>query len=279
MHVIRHPVPLRLIGATLASAAALLPVDAGPALRPESLVAWEAYVRAADARRARETVDAATFLSTRTAADSARRLRDLRAGRIVTESVTERAAAGGGSDLEVPHALVHHWRGTVFLPGATVEDLDRRLRDGEPGTRQPDVLVARVLSRRGDSLRLLLRVRREKFLTVVYDTEHAVTFRRHSDRRLSTASVADRIVEIDGAGTPAERPRAAADDRGLLWRWNAYWRYEQVEGGVIAECESISLSRTVPAVVRLLAGRMIRATARESVEQTLRTFRDVFSRR
>jgi hypothetical protein len=279
MHVIRHPVPLRLIGATLASAAALLPVDAGPALRPESLVAWEAYVRAADARRARETVDAATFLSTRTAADSARRLRDLRAGRIVTESVTERAAAGGGSDLEVPHALVHHWRGTVFLPGATVEDLDRRLRDGEPGTRQPDVLVARVLSRRGDSLRLLLRVRREKFLTVVYDTEHAVTFRRHSDRRLSTASVADRIVEIDGAGTPAERPRAAADDRGFLWRWNAYWRYEQVEGGVIAECESISLSRTVPAVVRLLAGRMIRATARESVEQTLRTFRDVFSRR
>jgi len=33
------------------------------------------------------------------------------------------------------------------------------------------------------------------------------------------------------------------DDRGFLWRLNAYWRYEQVAGGVIAECESITLSR------------------------------------
>ena len=39
--------------------------------------------------------------------------------------------------------------------------------------------------------------------------------------------------------------------------------------GVIVECESISLSRGVTAVVRWLVAPMIRSAARESMERTL----------
>jgi hypothetical protein len=138
------------------------------------------------------------------------------------------------------------------------------------------VLRAEVIERTPTGLRLFLRVKREKYMTVVYDTEHRVTFTRHGAGRVSTSSMATRIVEIASAGTPQERALGPDEDHGFLWRWNAYWRYEQVDGGVIAECESVSLSRSVPAVVRFLAGRLIRNTARESMDQTLRTFRDVF---
>jgi hypothetical protein len=201
-------------------------------------------------------------------------MRDLVTGRILIDPMEPTDADGAG--LEVPGAMVHHWRGAVFIPGATVDGLVRRLEAGEPGTSQPDVLEARVLERGPGTMRLFLRVKREKFVTVVYDTEHRVTFTRHGPGRVSTSSRATRIAEIEAAGTPNERALGPGEDRGFLWRWNAYWRYEQIDGGVIAECESVSLSRSVPGVVRLLAGRIIRGTARESMEQTLVTFREVF---
>ncbi len=71
------------------------------------------------------------------------------------------------------------------------------------------------------------------------------------------------------AGTPRERELSPDDDHGYLWRLNAYWRYESVAGGVIAECESVSLSRSVPFGLQYLAGPLIRSAARESMAHTL----------
>jgi hypothetical protein len=68
------------------------------------------------------------------------------------------------------------------------------------------------------------------------------------------------------------------DDRGFLWRLNAYWRYEEVAGGVLAECESISLSRDVPSLVRYFVGPLVESAARDSMERTLTTLRMRFAR-
>jgi len=54
-----------------------------------------------------------------------------------------------------------------------------------------------------------------------------------------------------------------------LWRLNAYWRYEAVQGGVIVECESVSLSRPVPTLVRPVANPIVDRVARESLSRTL----------
>ena len=70
----------------------------------------------------------------------------------------------------------------------------------------------------------------------------------------------------------------AGDDRGFLWRLNAYWRYEQAANGVIAECESISLSRSVPRVIRLVAAPVIQSTARESMTSALDAMQRAFRR-
>ena len=106
-------------------------------------------------------------------------------------------------------------------------------------------------------------------MTVTYNTEHAVAYRRLAGSRATARSVSTRIAELADAGTPQEREQPADEDQGFLWRLNAYWRYEAVDGGVLIECESISLSRDVPLLLRYIIGGIVDGIARESLERTL----------
>ena len=124
-----------------------------------------------------------------------------------------------------------------------------------------------------------MRLRRKAVRTVVYDTEHIVTFTRESASRATSTSTAIRIVEVADADTPQEHVVPASDDRGFLWRLNAYWRYQDVVGGAIVECESITLSRDVPLVLRFLVNSIVERTARESITRTLIAMRTRFAQR
>jgi len=110
-------------------------------------------------------------------------------------------------------------------------------------------------------------------VTVIYNTEHTVTFTHFGDTRAASTSTATRIAEVSNPGTPDERDLPPGDDRGFLWRLNSYWRYEEVAGGVIAECESLSLSRDVPSFLRYVVSPLVEGTAKESMERTLVTLR------
>ena len=130
-------------------------------------------------------------------------------------------------------------------------------------------LASRLIERNGDRLRVFMKLRRTNLITVTYNTEHAVEYKRISATRATARSVATKIAELANAGTPEERERSADDDNGFLWRLNAYWRYEAVPGGVIIECESVSLSRAVPLLVRPVANPIVDRVARESLNRTL----------
>lgn len=240
-------------------------------LPPESSDAWSAYVASAERRISREVGSGDRFLALDFAPGTAAARQAVAAGRVVVEPMS--ATDGRGSGIEIPGAMVHHWRGAVLIPGATVDGLLRTLYDaGVPG-RQEDVLASRVLARGPDSMRVYLKLQRSRFVTVVYNTEHDVRFTRHGANRASSHSTAVKIAELRDANTAAERELAPGQDRGFLWRWQAYWRYEQVPGGVIAECESISLSRDIPFMVRYVVRPLVESTARESMERTLATLR------
>jgi putative flippase GtrA len=188
----------------------------------------------------------------------------------------EAVVAGGISmrEIEAPGvdgARIHHWAGAVFIPGATVAQVVDRLQAnaGREAALYEDVIDSRLLSRNGERLRVFMRLRRSTIITATFDTEHEVAYRRLGPSRASSRSIAVRIVELADAGTPRERERGAAEDRGFLWRLNAYWRFEQHADGVIVECESVSLSRAVPALVRPVAGPIVTRVARESLARTL----------
>jgi hypothetical protein len=235
-------------------------------LRPEALQGWNRYVSVVEGRRRAEVAERGRFFVMDTGPDGGAERRALLRGESIVREME--ATDHQGRPIDVSGALVHHWRGAVFLRGAHLDSLVTTLATEAPPPGR-DVLRSSVLGRGPSAIRVYLRLERTKFVTVVLDTEHDVRFVRDSATRASSASVATKIVEVESPGTPAERARPAGDDRGFLWRLNSYWRYEAVPGGVIAECESISLSRSVPFGFQTIASPLIGSAARESMTRAL----------
>ena len=179
-----------------------------------------------------------------------------------------------GTTTDVDGGLISHWRGSIFLPGVQLEALLKQLRHPrEQGPHQEDVLAVRVLKRELDSLDIFIRMTRTKIVTATFDTEHHVEYRRHGPLRASSRSVATRISELDDQG----RAKVPGEDRGFLWRMNAYWRYEQVRGGVIVDLESLTLSRAIPLGMGTVVRPLINRIARESMVRTLDNIRRTYS--
>lgn len=261
---------LCVLGVSLAAGRA---TAAAPETR--TLAAWHAYIDTTEARMHGELQSRRGFLVSDFTADRDEVRRLVTHGSIVIRPVT--TPDGDGRAFDVPGGTVQHWRGTVFLPGVALGPLvDALQHPPEQGPFQEDVLAMRVERRSPDALDLFIRMSRSALISVTYDTEHHVEFLARDGRHLSTRSVSTRITEIDRAGSPTERALGPDDERGFLWRMNSYWRYEQVDGGVIAEMESITLSRDIPWGVRFLVNPVVDRVARESVERTLRAFREIY---
>jgi hypothetical protein len=257
--VVTRIVGVLTIGLALAWPSA---ADAGPT--SDTLEAWRQYVTTAERRIARE-LDAGPFLWRVDAAA-------LRGGGVAVTRVA------GGSDVPVPGGTIHHWRGAVLVPGVRLDALLAELQSPDGSRhRQADVLEWRLLSGGGSSARVFLKLTRSHLVTVTYNSEHDVEYRRHGTGRASSRSVATRIAELEHANTGRERERPPGEDRGFLWRLNSYWRYEQTETGVMVQVESLTLSRHVPALLKPLAQPLIHQVARESLVRTLEAVRQRFA--
>jgi putative flippase GtrA len=242
-------------------------------LSPSTLAAWQKYEREVDARYARLATGGNAFF----VEDEFKRpegwREQVRAGQI--SMLRMDTVAPGAAVPSIPDGRVHHWAGAVFVPGATLDGVLSQLnaRAGRESDVYEDVLASKLLSREGDRFRIYMKLRRESVITVTYNTEHAVENRRLTDTRATKRSVSTKIAELADAGTPREREKPPGSDRGFLWRLNAYWRYEQIDGGVLIECESVSLSRTVPRLLRPFISGTVEKIARESLEKTLTSLR------
>ena len=248
----------------LVAAATAVPVSAQS---PEALKGWQTYIARVEQRHG--TADTGPFF--------ALDFRNVIGWR-------ERAKGGGIPMVEVqppgiPDAKMHHWAGAVFVPRTTVEAVVQRMQDGagRESESYEEVKASKLLERTGDRLRVFMKIERDAtVMTVTYNTEHRVEYRRLGNRATSR-SVSTKIAELADAGTPKEREKRAGEDHGFLWKLNAYWRFEQMGDGVLIECESVSLSRSVPLVVRPLVGPIANRIERESLERTMRSLRRFLS--
>lgn len=246
-------------------------------LHPTTLAAWRTYEARVDERYRRPDGASAPFFVHDEFGKTG--WRDaVRRGNVAM--VRLESPAPGAAAVAVPDGKIHHWVGAVFVPGMTVAEVLRRLLDGagRESKSYEDVLASKLISRDGDRVNVYMKLRRESVITVTYNTEHAVEYRRLGGTRASGRSVATRIAELAGAGTAREREKPPGSDQGFLWKLNAYWRYEQVDGGVFIECESISLSRGVPVLLRIFITRAVEGIARDALEKTLRGVRSYLTK-
>ncbi len=244
-------------------------------LKLETVEGWEDYIRLTENRITSELQSQAGFLVQdflpEEEADDCRQ--PIESGGICVfkmETLDER-----GRQVRIPGGMVHHWLGTVFVPGVTLDELMGWVQSYSDHEKYfEEVEDSELLSRNGDVFEILLRLRRKKIVTVHYNTEHHVVYERPAPDRVFSQSSTTKIAQLENPGTLDEREKPQGKDNGFLWRLNSYWRYREVEGGVIVECESVSLSRSIPVAVKWLVSRYVNSVPRESMASTLGSIRE-----
>ena len=251
--------------AVFVSIAAPQPAVAGPSA--EAISGFNSYIVRLESRLARQHSSADAFLAP---FDATR----VRRGEVVIEQLT----AKSGTNL--PGAMLHHWRGTTFVPGATAAELEKLLRDYSryPKVYAPQVLTAKVLAQDGDHFQTALRVSQKHVIRVVLDTTYDIYFfpaaampDARSGVRGYNISHSTRISEIASPGTASERALDAGHEHGFLWRLNTYWSWEERDGGLYMQIETVSLTRSVPTGLGWAIWPFIESIPRESMEFTLRS--------
>ena len=247
----------------------------GAELKPRTVAAFDQYVRATEARMAGDP----PFLWIDALAEPKRRasLETMRQGQLVIERLQTRDA---GKPIDIPDGLVHHWLGSVFVPGATVDQAVTLLQDYDRHAEiyRPNVAQSRLLSREGDLFRVYLRFYMKKVIAVTVNSEHEAHFTRPAADRAQSRIYSTRIAEVEHAGTAQEREKPVGNDGGFLWRLYTYWRFLERDGGTYLQCEAISLSRDIPLGLGWLVGPFVTSIPRDSLTFTLERSRTTLAR-
>jgi len=254
----------------------MVPADSLAAtLQPQTLRAWDTYVNATEKRIASELDGSAGFLRAdfMSPSDKAKATAALKSGQVFVLKMQTRDA--NRRDIDVPDGLIHHWFGAIFVPNVSAQALIRAVQDYDHHTQYfKEVEQSKLVSREGDTFKIFLRLMRKKVVTVHYNTDHTVIYRVHDNSRISSRSFTTKIAELEAVGSSAEKEKSVGDDSGYFWRLNSYWRFKEQDGGVVVECESISLSRSIPFGLGWLIKGFVESVPRESLESTMTSIRD-----
>jgi hypothetical protein len=242
---------------------ALAPAQLYPDPPAAAVAAFNSYIGGVEARLAHEHASAGSILAP---VDSAR----VRQGEFVIEDLKP------AKSKDLDGALLQDWRGTAFVPGAKVADFERVMKDfaAFPRNFSPQILRTNAVAQQGDRYQVAMRVRQKHIITVVLDMDYDTRFVRADgggEARGYSISRSTRVAEVDAYGTPQERVLAPNEDHGYLWRINNYWTYEERDGGLYIQIESVTLSRSAPAGLGWAVKPFIQSVPRESLEFTLRS--------
>ncbi len=268
----------RLQLATAALVAVTLVPRAHPVeLKPAMVAAFDHYVQVSERRMERE-LQAGPFLWIDSLPEKEREAdyQQVKRGEIVTSHLQTEEH---GKPITAPNALIHHWVGTAFIPGVTLEQTIHLLHDYNDHARyyQPEVLRSKLLQHNGDEYKIFYRLRKKKIVTVVLDTTYDSQYHQLDAHRAYSNAYSTRIAEVEDAGTPKEREKPVGDDSGYMWRLNSYWRFWERDGGVYVQLEAISLTRDIPQGVGWLIRPFIETVPRESLMFTLSRTREALT--
>jgi hypothetical protein len=239
-------------------------------LRPEAAQGFDQYVRLTERRMQGELAPGGVFLwvdglpEPRRSEAYAR----LQRGEVISARLQTANPSGHSS---TPGALIHHWVGTVFIPGVSLVQVLAVVQDYDHHAEyyKPEVAQSKTVERTGDDFKVHYRLRKKKIITIILDTDYDV--HRHSldATRAYSNSLSTRIAQVENAGGPDEHELPPGKDGGFLWRLNSYWRYFESGRGVYVQCEAISLTRDIPAGLNWLVGSFVESVPKESLEFTL----------
>jgi hypothetical protein len=252
-----------------------LPAPANAAdLQPQTARAYERYIELTTSHVDSELAQQAPYLWVEhlPAAQRAADEEQLRNGQLVIERLE---TLDSGKRIATPGGIIHHWVGTVFVPGATLTQTLSFMQDYDHKVEyfKPDIVRSKILRHQGDDYFVLLRFYKKKIITTVIDTDQEVHYHVVDSTHAYSRSRTTRVQEVENAGKPDEKLEAEGHDRGFMWRMNTYWRFQQKDGGTYIECQAISLTRDIPTGLGWMVGSFVTSVPRESLTFTLTTAR------
>ena len=252
---------------------ALLELEAAD-LQDRTRQAFDRYVEVTEARIEQELLQAGRglWVDRLSQAQRADAEQQLRAGEVLVARLESRA---GGKPLDIPDGKVHHWIGTVFIPGATLARTIQMVQDYDqyPRIYQPAIRRSTTVARDGPRFKVSMQMFMKKVISVVLNADFDVVYRSLGPTRMYVPSVATRIAEVENPDTPQAREKPVGQDNGFLWRFNNYCLFEERDGGTYMQCESVSLSRAIPIGLGWLIGPFVTSIPRESLTFTLSSAR------
>jgi hypothetical protein len=245
------------------------PIWAFAKLTPEAVAGFDRYVEQAEAAMDRD-LKSERFLHMRGKADVKTKLR---AGELSIEPGPLRSHA---KEIEVPEAMIQDWMGIMFIPNATIQQVRGVLQDYQnyKNFYKPEVIESKQVAHQGDEFDVFLRLYKKQLITVVLNTNYRVRYGMLDPKHMYVTSRSTRIAEAKNSKGPYDEEEPIGDDGGYLWRLNSYWRFEEADGGVYAECEAISLSRDVPFALGWMIRNFVSKFPKESMLNTLRGTRE-----
>lgn len=188
----------------------------------------------------------------------------LRSGEVVIDHLQTLDA---GNSIVVAGGIIHHWVGTVFVPGATLAQVLAFEQDYDHQTQyfSPNVVASKTLSHSGSDYTVEIRFHEKKVITVVLDTVHQIHYTRIDSTHAWSRSSTTRAQQIDHPGEPTETLEPEGHGDGFLWQMDSYWRFEEKDGGTYVESQSISLTRDIPVGLGRMVGPFVTSIPRESL--------------
>jgi hypothetical protein len=253
----------------------VLPESAGAAeLKQETTEAFNQYVRVTEDRMTEGMRDGRTFLWVDTFPELQRDelYTQLRQGNIVIEQLETLEKE---KRIRVPNGLIHHWIALGFISGVTLQQVLTLMQDYDHHETiyKPDVLRSRLLIAEGDRFRVYMRLHQKAIITAVFNAEFDVCYFPVDESRIYSRSYSTRIAEVENADRSDEREKPVGKDRGFLWRLYSYWRFQEKDGGVYVQLESIALSRSVPALLAWVVNPFLKSIPREYLSRLLTSTR------
>ena len=237
-------------------------------LEPETIAAWDKYVKGINARIQKPVSPGAPFLLTDQVPGQAAKLR---AGEIVT------APAGPQMPLRVPRGLIHDWAGASFIPNARLDDVLRILKDYERYKLfyNPHVIDSELIASEPPEDRFsMLMINKAVISQFALRGAFRSSYARVNDQRYFVTAEATHLQEVANYGTPTQHLLPENEGMGLIWRLYSVARLEERDGGVYMDLEVVALSRDIPASVRWLVAPIVRRVSRSSLAVSLRQTED-----
>jgi hypothetical protein len=239
-------------------------------LKPETVKEFDQYVKKAEAGLNERWSGKKDFFEI--AGNEADR-RKILAGEFIVR------ALNNGQPAEITEGLIHDWAGAIYIPHTTMQNVLSILQNFDQHKNiYPNVADSKTIRHSGNEVTGYWRLQQKGLVPVTLEVEQDAHYQQLAPDKWICRAYGTKITEINTGLFSRGSRYPLGEGHGYMWRLYAYWSLQEVNGGVLAECRTISLSRNIPEGLAWAVGPYVQKMPQDSLTSTLKETRKAASK-